>query len=602
MATSGYIKQATTSLGGVFTVRLEWNTMQVLPETNSTKITWRLTLTSGDSSIALAANRPYTIKINGQTFGGYADCAIGKNQTKELVSGVAIIPHNADGTKSFAYSFQIEISWLPTVNVSASGVDDLNPIITEVTKASIVSAPNFTDEDNPKITYSNPMGEKVTSLQACIAIDTPNGSSVIIAYRDINKTGTSYTFNFTESERTQLLELLENSATYPVRFYVKSVIDGVTYHSFSTPKTLSIANADPIITTAIAEDVNIITTELTGDSSKMIRGANTIQCAMTATAQKNATIVEQSVTCGADTRLSDTPTFTDVEANTFVFKVKDSRGLVATKTVVLSMMEYIKPTCNQTVTMVMESSSTTQAEITVTGNYFNGSFGAANNTLTLEIRHREAGGEWGAWEDNTVMVSNISNGTYTTNVIQVSELDASGTYEFQSRIIDEIMTIESTIGSFTLVPIFDWSKTDFNFNVPVTIQNNPLNDFVIETGTETMGSNGTWYWRKWKSGRAECYGCRNYGNMAVSTAWGSLYKSTIFGQDLPVGLFVETPEAMHIQIRDTGTGSTTLGCWISSYLGWAPDSTTTGGFAVVSPVSGNVSQTYISFNIIGRWK
>lgn len=593
MATSGYIQQTVTSAGEC-TVRLEWNTTQVLPETNSTKITWRLTLTSTSTSISLAANRPYTIKFNGQTFGGYADCAIGINQTKELVSGTAIIPHNADGTKSFAYSFQIEIMWLPTVNVSASGVSDLDPIITEVIKASIVSAPNFTDEDNPKITYSNPMGEKVTSLQACIASE--DGGSVFIGYRDISKTGTEYTFNFTSSERSQLLALLNSSTTYSVRFYVKSVINGVTYHSYSPVKTLSIINAHPTLT-ASATSTNSTSNNLVGGANIILKGFNTVSCTLNATPKKNATIVERTVTCGGETKSGSNITFTNVESGSFIFRIKDSRGIVVSDIVTLSVKDYVKPTCNQTVTMIMQSSTATQAEITVTGNYFNGSFGATNNTLTLEIRRRDNGGSWGAWANYNSSLAEISNGTYKTQVIPVSGLDASGTYEFQSRVTDKLMTVESTIGSFTLKPVFDWSKNDFSFNVPVTIQGGLVHDFVVETGTTAMGSNGTWYWSKWKSGRAECYGCRNYGNMSVSTAWGNLYKSSTFGQDLPAGLFATKPEAMHIQIREAGAA-----CWITSQIGWAPDESTTGGFAVTSPVSGTISQVYISFNIIGRWK
>ena len=588
MATSGYIEQT----GGNHTVRLEWNTIQVIQETNSTKLNWSLKLSS-TTGIGLAANRPYTVKFNGQIFGGYADCGIGKDQIKELASGTAIIPHNADGTKSFAYSFEIEVTWAPKNIITASGTGELDPIVTEVTKAAITSAPNFTDEDNPVITYSNPMGEKVTSLQACIASE--DGSSIFVGYRDISKTGTEYTFNFTESERSQLLALLNSSTTYSVRFYIKSVINGVTYHSYSPVKTLSIINAYPVLT-ASATSTNTTSNSLVGSASTILKGFNTVLCTLTATPKKNATIVERTVTCGGETKSGSNITFTNVESGSFTFRIKDSRGIVVTKIIYLTMKDYIKPTCNQTVTMIMQSSTTTQAEFTATGKYFNGSFGAVNNTILLESRRRDNGGDWSDWADVSILINDISNNTYTASG-NISGLDASGTYDFQFRVTDKLMTVESTIGSFTLLPVFDWSKTDFNFNVPVTIQGGLVHDYVIETGTASMGSNGTWYWSKWKSGRAECYGCRNYGNMAVSTQWGSLYKSTTYGQDLPSGLFATKPEAMQIQIREAGSG-----CWISSQIGWAPDETTTGGFSVTSPASGNISQVYISFNIVGRWK
>jgi hypothetical protein len=154
--------------------------------------------------------------------------------------------------------------------------------------------------------------------------------------------------------------------------------------------------------------------------------------------------------------------------------------------------------------------------------------------------------------------------------------------------------VETSQYTIRLLPVFDWSETDFHFNVPIDIDADNINmhnetiirhnkaanntvlsasgghiylrpggtnntsgetiiypdgslefggevnfakgfnidgytigDFVIEAGSESMGSNGTWHWRKWASGKAECYGCRNFGNMAVNTTWGNLYRSEI---------------------------------------------------------------------------
>ena len=502
------------------------------------------------------------------------------------------VVHNADGTKNIIVTATcLAQNYFMGTSTPAGGTTiTLDTIIRQ---PEITSAPNFTDEDNPTIKYTNPMGEHVQLIEACIA--TENGSSVIIGYREIDKNGTEYTFNFTDSERTQLRNLAKESTTYPVRFYIESVINGVTYHSYSAVRTLTINVDGPVVTVSVL-DTNSTTFNLTGDSNKMIRGANAMLCQLDAVGQKNATIVEQTITCGANTRSGSSTVFENAESNVFIFTAKDSRGLVTTKTVTVPMISYIKPTCNQTVTMVMESSSTTQAEFTATGNYFNGNFGAANNTIKLESRRREDGGSWSAWADITILINDISNNTYTASG-NMTGLDASGTYEFQFRVTDKIMSVESTIGTFTLKPIFDWSKTDFNFNVPVTIQDNPLNDFVIETGTASMGSNGTWYWRKWKSGRAECYGCRNFGSMAVTTTWGNLYRSAIFTQSLPTGLFTAVPEVIDIAYR---TGSS--GGWIVRHENSLPTASDSGSFILVRPASATLSSSYIGFNVIGRWK
>jgi hypothetical protein len=156
-----------------------------------------------------------------------------------------------------------------------------------------------------------------------------------------------------------------------------------------------------------------------------------------------------------------------------------------------------------------------------------------------------------------------------------------------------------------LQPIFDWSAIDFQFNVPVKFNaaNNStdgfLNDFIVDYGTEKMGTNGTWYWFKYNSGRSECYGYRNFGNMGISNSFGALYRSTALTQPLPQGVFLtdSIPDFIGINVMANGTG------WVCrDGSGNSPTYSTTGSFYVVSPTSGNQSAVWLSFHVMGRWK
>lgn len=124
----------------------------------------------------------------------------------------------------------------------------------------ITSAPNFNDEANPTIQYTNEAGNTVTSLQACISL---TGATDNIAYRDIPKTGNSYTFNLTTAERNTLRNATTGTSR-TVKFYIKTVAGGNTYFS-SVTKTLSIINANPTFSTFNFLDTGIVSTELTGN-------------------------------------------------------------------------------------------------------------------------------------------------------------------------------------------------------------------------------------------------------------------------------------------------------------------------------------------------
>ena len=116
--------------------------------------------------------------------------------------------------------------------------------ITTYDYAKVTSAPNFNDEQNPTINYSNPAGNRVSSLQACIS--WTGGAD--IAYRDISKTGSSYTFNFTSAERTALRNSCITANSRKVIFHVRTENGGNKYYS-TIEKTLSIVNANPQFST-----------------------------------------------------------------------------------------------------------------------------------------------------------------------------------------------------------------------------------------------------------------------------------------------------------------------------------------------------------------
>ena len=191
---------------------------------------------------------------------------VSKNSWVTLSSFTITKSHNLDGTGSCYIQGQIKG---PSGTSQSSSVVSGSQTVTLDTiprQATITGASNFTDIQNPTIQYSNPAGNSVSSLQACISL---TGSQPDIAYRDISKTGTSYTFNLTEAERNILRQASPNSNTLNVYFYIKTVLNGTTFYS-NIAKNMTIVNASPTFNCSY-QDTNSNTTNITGNNQQIIQ-------------------------------------------------------------------------------------------------------------------------------------------------------------------------------------------------------------------------------------------------------------------------------------------------------------------------------------------
>jgi hypothetical protein len=250
--------------------------------------------------------------------------------------------HDTAGNKTFSASAEAGI-YTVAVNCSGSGTFTLPQI---ARAAKITAALNFTDIQNPTINYQNSAGNSVTTLQACISL---TGSTDNISYRDIPKTGTSYTFQLTEAERNVLRAAAPNSNTLSVIFYIKTVISGQTFYETAT-RTMIIVNTDPTMANPTYQDSNSTTVAITEDNQKIIQKQSSLTIAIpAATAQKYATISKYQVTINGVTREQAAAGnmswgVLDVSSNiTATVKAIDSRGNSVTKSMPITIESWQQP-------------------------------------------------------------------------------------------------------------------------------------------------------------------------------------------------------------------------------------------------------------------
>lgn len=111
-------------------------------------------------------------------------------------------------------------------------------------------------------------------------------------------------------------------------------------------------------------------------------------------------------------------------------------------------------------------------------------------------------------------------------------------------------------------------------------------DYVVEQGTD-----GTWTYRKWSSGIAECWTVFTYSSLAMTTAEGSGYYAPLKTESFPTDLFTATP-AVEVGAELNGALggfalSITSKTSLSGYF-WATRSVT--------------KTVYLHIHAIGRWK
>lgn len=470
---------------GLLDGRILWESTSNGSTANTSTVNARLQLMRNASRETTSGTFRGTFTVGDQTYniGKFYDLPHGKWITIRDVE--VTVSHSADGSGVCYLYANINGPTGTTMegtSVSGSKTVDLDKI---PRFATILSATDFTDEENPTITYSNPLGSAIHTLEACISV---TGQSADIPYRSIDKSDNSYTFALTTEERTKLRKAAESSNTITLKFVVRSRIskDGES-DTDNVKATMTVVNANPVVEFSV-RDTNETTLALTGDERRIVAYHSVAEVNITATPQKDATIPNNGVkiTDGATVWYKGA-TFTGVispiASGNITYEVTDSRGNRSGGGGNSTFVEYFNPE--------VEISNVTRGAngnlmLTVIGRAFKGSFGKESNNVGVYYRYRESdGGTLTAWA--ALSNSEITwNGNEFTAEKTISGLDYSKNYNVHVSITDVFHAGDKRIivreEQLPTLPVFDWGADSFNFHVPVYDQ----------TGSQIGNSSQKW--------------------------------------------------------------------------------------------------------------
>lgn len=266
-----------------------------------------------------------------------------------------------------------------------------------------------------------------------------------------------------------LYQYMTSAVTYTVNVTCETFSsDGTSMGKYVLPGVVLQVNPEfnlPSITD-IAISINsqdTVTQTLTGAADKYILNYTLVDYAVTSSGSTGATIEATNITNAGQICYGPTGTFPKpITQSYFVATVTDSRGLQNIQRKDVTAVEYVPLTMNAELSEPSDNS----IKLRVSGNYWTGNFGAVDNELTLTYRRYEEN----VYNGNITITPTIDTTNHTYSAEVTIPIGTVYTYYIQVFAEDKCNSLETEKMPAIIEPIFDWSATDFNINVPVTMQ------------------------------------------------------------------------------------------------------------------------------------
>ena len=337
------------------------------------------------------------------------------------------ITHNADGTKNLPTSSYFEIP-----SIVSSGSNEASFTLTTIPRTSSVTCNSFYIGDSTTInisrasdTFTHTVKYVYGTLSGTIATKTSQTSigwtpPAADFYGQIPNGTTGYGSVTCE---TYSGNTLIGTATANFNAYAKE------------------SDCIPTVSATIV-DTNASAIALTGDSSKLIKYLSQPKVTITATSKNSASIKSRRMAWGdGQSSTNTTETFTSgVTSPHLSVSTTDSRNYSNTVSYDLTSkwVEYVKLAFSS-ITLSRPESTSSTATIKVSGNYFNGSFGAVRNDFTLKYRYKEEGG---TYTDYITVETARTNDTFDYSVT-LNNIDYKKQYIFEFVVEDAAMVVSS---------------------------------------------------------------------------------------------------------------------------------------------------------------
>ena len=320
-------------------LRFSWSTGTQNVANNYSPVNWKLELVSSNSTarISSTAAKNYSVTVDGQTWSGTNTVGLSGGTTKTLASGSKNIYHNADGTKSFSFSFSqafdITYSGSSVGTKTGSGSGTLNTI----PRGSVLgSISEFTIGNAITI----PITKYSTSFTDTLEISV--GGTIV---KTVSSITNNASVSFTSTELNNIYAKLPTatSGTFTFKLTTKSGTTTIGTSTKTAKGTIPSTIKPTISSVSLVEGTSGLATQF----ASYIQNKSTISGTVNATAGTGSSIESYKITINGATYTSatfKTGVLKTSGSNSYSVTVTDKRGRTSSTSGTFTVTAYTTPT------------------------------------------------------------------------------------------------------------------------------------------------------------------------------------------------------------------------------------------------------------------
>ncbi len=431
-------------------------------DTVNNKTTYYLKSTYYVSSMNYVSFDSATAKLDGTSKSyGYTKMQKGETIIQEVQRTVN---HNNDGSSP---TKSVKTEWSATFG--GGGTSTASIVMPKINRlATITSATDFTDEENPIIKFNNPAG---FSVYPYLNFYDDNNELVYQLIRNSVSATSPYEWNITTEERNALWLATNKQKKYTVTVGVDTYNNTTKLGYDSKPQIMSYVNAEPTQSTTFTEQNQKVIDVLNSSSANtLIQNASVVKLETTPTMKKKSTVEKvlfehNNISIPAD---PSSYNYSFVAKNSkFKVTVIDSRGYSVSTEYTKDVIEYL-PINIDNFSFKRENPTSSNIKLNAQISYKQTSFNSVNNAPTIAWK-MAVDGQLNTLTADDYVVDSENNTITISNLMLSNILPYKQDNRFYLYANDLLTKDEENLFVTKGIPTFDAGEHDFQVNGTLNI-------------------------------------------------------------------------------------------------------------------------------------